>query len=269
MQTRWEYLTPPEFKKLAREEQICLLPIGSLERHGEHMPYGTDALAAHEVALRASRIEPCVVFPPYWFGQVHEAAAFAGAINFPTRLLLEMLETLLDQIAHNGFRKIVILSGHGGNSHFLDYFAMSQSDREVEYTLYILKGQGPNVRALGNLWETTSNHAAESETSTCMAVVPEGVVKMEQQIYPEPILPKHDLNVELPGVHSGLWWYAMYPENVTDSPSYAGKEKGERAIEARAKDVAETLARIKADTLVPALQKEFYERVRNVRKLED
>jgi len=53
MQIRWEHLTPAEFKKLAREEQVCIVPIGSLERHGEHMPYGTDAIVAHTVACRA------------------------------------------------------------------------------------------------------------------------------------------------------------------------------------------------------------------------
>lgn len=269
MQTRWEYLTPEDFRRLAREEQICVLPIGSLEHHGEHLPYGTDALVAHEIAHRASQIEPCVVFPPYWFGQVHEAAAFAGAVNFPTRLLLEMLEALLDQIAHNGFRKIVILSGHGGNTHFLDYFAMSQLDREVGYTLYVVKGGGGrHSRALGDLWETRPNHAAESETSTVMAVVPDGVVRPDRQPYPEPILPKHDLEKELPGVHSGLWWYAMYPNNVTESPSCATKEKGEKVVAARARDLAETLLSIKKDELVPALQSEFYQRVRDVRKNE-
>lgn len=131
MQVRWEYLTPPEFKKLVKEEQICILPLGILERHGEHLPYGTDGLSVHAIACRAAELEPCVVFPTYWFGQGHEASCFAGSVNFPPRLLYEMLEVLLDQIARNGFKKIVIFSGHGGNSHFLDYFAMTQLDREV------------------------------------------------------------------------------------------------------------------------------------------
>jgi len=105
METRWEMLTPPDFKKLAAEHKICVLPIGSLERHGEHLPFGTDALVAHAIAVGASKIEPCVVFPPYWFGQVHEAACFTGTVNFPTAMSLQILETLLDQIAHNGFEK--------------------------------------------------------------------------------------------------------------------------------------------------------------------
>ena len=58
MQVRWEHLTPPDFEKLVREEQLCILPIGSLERHGEHMPFGTDALIAHDIACRAAEMEP-------------------------------------------------------------------------------------------------------------------------------------------------------------------------------------------------------------------
>lgn len=83
MQVRWEYLTPPEFKKLVKEEQICILPLGILERHGEHLPYGTDGLSVHAIACRAAELEPCVVFPTYWFGQGHEASCFAGSVNFP------------------------------------------------------------------------------------------------------------------------------------------------------------------------------------------
>lgn len=268
MQVQWEYLTPVEFKKMAHDEQICLVPFGSLERHGNHLPYGADGLVAHAIACRAAELEPCVVFPTYWFGQVHEAAAFTGAINFPARLLLEMFETLLDQIAHNGFKKIVILNRHGGNDHFLDYFAMSQMDREVDYTLYILRGIGPRLTDYYETHGIHGDHAGGTETSNVMAVVPDGVVKMEQQNYPEPILPKINLAQELPGVHSGLWWYALYPENVTEVPSDASKEKGEAIIEASAQDVAETLRAIKKDTLITSLQQEYYTRVRGVRNCE-
>ena len=101
MKVRWEHLTPPEFEAMARKEKLCILPIGSLERHSEHLPFGPDALVAHHIACLAAEQENCVVFPPYWFGQVHEAACFSGTINFPAPLLLQLLETLLDQIAQN------------------------------------------------------------------------------------------------------------------------------------------------------------------------
>ena len=263
METRWELLTPPDFKKLAREHKVCVVPIGSLERHGEHLPFGTDGISAHTIAVGASKLEPCVVFPPYWFGQVHEASCFNGAINFPTRLCLEMLEALLDQIAHNGFKKIVILNGHGGNSHMLEYFAMSQLDRKVDYTLYVTFGGGSHVKAIGDIWETAGGHACERETSMVMAAAPDAV-KMEYQRFEEPVGVKVDLS-DLEGVHTGLWWYAMYPENIVGSPSKASPEKGKKLLDASVLDFAEKLKAIKADEKVPALQKEFYGRVDKVR----
>lgn len=267
MQYRWEYLTPSEFKKLTREEQVCILPIGSLERHGEHMPFGTDAINAHNIACRAAEKEPCVVFPPYWFGQVHEAACFTGTINFPTEMLVKMLEVLLDQIAQNGFKKILILNGHGGNGHFLEYFSMSQLDREVDYTLYsTMVFSGKHFADL-TIWEKPGGgHADEVETSMIMAAAP-GTVKMEKQCYPEPIEPQEELKHLMDNkIHTALWWYGMYPENVTGTPSVGTAEKGEAALEAAALDVANVLRIIKKDEATPRLQKEYYARVRGVKK---
>ena len=79
----------------------------------------------------------------------------------------------------------------------------------VSYThLYILRGAGKRQLALADMWETKYGHAGEEETSQIMAITPEGVVKLEQQVYEEPILPRMDLTQQVPGVHSGLWWYA-------------------------------------------------------------
>jgi creatinine amidohydrolase len=260
MQVCWEYLTPTDFKALAKKEKLCILPIGSLERHGEHLPFGTDGLTVHEISVRAARKEPCVVFPPYWFGQLHEAACFTGTINFNQRLLLQILETLLDQIANNGFEKILILSGHGGNTNFLQYFAMSQCDREVDYTLYVGTARGERMKKFS--WESQGGHADERETSMMMAIAPEAV-KMEYHHYKEPILPVHDTTSL--GVYTGYWWYAQYPEHVAGCPSLATREKGERAMEAAVADVADMIKKIKDDDLVPSLRQEFYARLRKVR----
>ena len=265
METRWELLTPPDFKELAKNHKICILPIGSLERHGDHMPFGTDAMVCHAIAVGASKKEPCVVFPPYWFGQVHEAGCFTGAINFSTRLTLEILEELLNQIAYNGFEKIVILNGHGGNTHMLEYLAMSMLDKKVDYTLYIINSlnQSLHIKEIEGIWETDGGHACERETSMVMAVAPE-TIKMEYQRFEEPIEPKVDMS-HLQGVHTGLWWYAMYPENVVGCPSKATPEKGKKALDAAILSVAEKIKAIKSDTTVPALHKEFYERCNNVK----
>ncbi len=266
MKVRWEHLTPPEFRKLAKEEKVCLLPIGSLERHGEHLPLGTDALTAHRICVMAAEEEPCVVFPPYWFGQVHEASCFHGTVNFPGEMLYKMLETLLDQIALNGFTKILIVSGHGGNTDWLHYFQMTQCDRETDYTVYsVFDTHGDHVRALSDIWDTPAGgHADEKETSVMMAITPDAV-KMEYQKFDEPILSKgmHD---HLKEVHTGLWWYGKYPEQVTGTPSAASREKGEKVLEAAKLDLIEAIRLVKADETVPKLQKEFYERRKALKK---
>ena len=264
-QVRWECLTPPDFEKMVREEKLCVLPIGSLERHGEHMPFGTDAMIAHEVACRAAQLEPCVVFPPYWFGQVHEAGCFSGTINFPASMLVKMLETLLDEIARNGFKKILIVNGHGGNTDFLHYFMMDQINREVDYTLYCtFLVDGEHLNGL-DIWDTVGGgHADELETSMAMAAMP-GTVKMEYQRFAEPILPSAKLD-HLKGVHTALWWYDLYPEHVSGTPSAATREKGEKALDAAVKDIAMRIKAVKEDETGPKLQQEFYARVRKVGK---
>ena len=260
MQVRWEYLTPPDFEKLAREEKLCILPIGSLERHGEHMPFGTDALVAHEIACRAALKEPCVVFPPYWFGQVHEAACFSGTVNFPADFTLKMLEMLLDQIASNGFEKILIVNGHGGNSGMLDYYIMSHSDRKVPYTLYTtFLMDGSWTERINHIWDNPDGgHADECETSMMMATVP-GTVRLEYQRFAEPILPIHELTA-LENVKTGMWWYDLYPEHVSGRPSAATQEKGEITLNAAAEELVKRIRAVKQDSITPKLQQAFHER---------
>ena len=266
MQVRWEHLTPPEFEKLAKEETLCILPMGSLERHGEHLPFGTDALVAHHVACLAAQKEPCVVFPPYWFGQVHEAACFSGTINFPAPLLVQLLETILDQIAANGFRKILILNAHGGNSGLLSYFMMAQNDREVDYTLYISSVlEGDWTDQYVDLWDAPGGgHADECETSMVMGIIPEAV-RMEYQRFPEPILPQNRFK-DLPNVKTGMWWYDLYPEHVSGTPSAATAEKGKAFLQGAAEEIAKRIKAVKEDTAGPALQQEFYTRLNQLRK---
>src|SRR5690554_3867076 len=106
----WEYMVPSDFKKAVDETGLCVIPVGSLERHGEHLPYGCDMLIAKELTVRASEIEPAVVFPPYFMMQVHEAACFAGTVNYPQAFAIEAFGLLLKSIAKNGFKKILVVN---------------------------------------------------------------------------------------------------------------------------------------------------------------
>ncbi len=262
---KWIDLVPSEFARLVRETDLCVVPMGSLERHGEHLPFGCDLVVAERIAELAAQREPCVVFPGYFLAQVHEAACFTGTVNLPQALAVEVLAEVLDGIAANGFGKILILNGHGGNSHFLNYFAMSQLDRPRAYTLYTadcFSGMIPEEQAEHDaLWETEPlGHACEWETSVFMACHP-GTTRLDLA-GTEPVLAGHRLDhLKQAGVHSPLWWYADWPQNVVGLPAAATEEKGKKAVELMAGAVSRAIAAVKADTVAPALQREFLQRV--------
>ena len=259
---QWELLTPPEFDRLAREEQVCVVPIGCLERHGEHMPFGTDSLIAHKIAVEAAKKEPCVVFPPYHFAQIHEARCYSGAIALPQRMALELLECICDEIARNGFKKIVLFNGHGGNSSFLDYFLKSNLGREVDYTLYLIPMYSSGLseeetEKIKEICGKNGDHAGEWEGSLVMAAAP-GSVKMEQHTYAEPIQPQGRLK-HLGRVRTLREWNANYPYNTTGCPSKATQAQGEAMLEIYIDAFVRDLKAIKADTETAKLQSEFYE----------
>ena len=108
---QWEQLTADEFRVAARETGVCVIALGVLEKHATHLPLGTDYLNAHRIACLAAEKEPAVVFPPFYFGQIYEALCFPGAVALKPTLLVELLQSVFDEIGRNGFAKIVVVYG--------------------------------------------------------------------------------------------------------------------------------------------------------------
>jgi creatinine amidohydrolase len=264
---QWVDLVPSDFERMARATGMCVVPMGSLERHGEHIPFGCDLVIAETIAAKAAERTPCVVFPGWFLGQVHEAACFSGTVNLPQAMAVEVLARVLAGIAANGFRKIVVLNCHGGNRHFLEYLAMSQIDEERPYVLYVLEPframNEEEQRAFDLLWQTRGGgHADETETSVYMACRP-GLVKLDLAgTGSTPPLDRFS-HLRPQGIHNALWWYADYPENVTGTPAASTEEKGRKALEILVGATARSLATIRDDTTAPSLQKEFLARVRS------
>ena len=113
---RWEELTSADFREAIGQAQgTCLLPFGILEKHGAHLPLGTDLLDVRYAALHAAAQNYAVVFPEYYFGQIFEAKHEAGTIAYSAELQLRLLQETTDEMARNGCKKIIIVNGHGGN----------------------------------------------------------------------------------------------------------------------------------------------------------
>ena len=179
---QWEQLTATDFANAVHETGVCILPLGVLEKHSEHLPLGTDYLIGHRVACLAAEREPAVVFPPFYFGQIYEARCFPGTFTVAPGLLLELLQSVLDEIGRNGFKKIILFNAHGGNTHFLRFLAQSQLWEQKPYTLYMpTQWLSPEAEKQWVAMRSTDygGHACEEETSLVLGIHPE-LVKMDR-----------------------------------------------------------------------------------------
>jgi creatinine amidohydrolase len=260
---RWEEMTSIDFQKaVIKCKKVCLLPVACLEKHGEHLPLGTDMLWGKAVADRAADKESAIVFPSYYFGQINCARHVPGTISIRHQLLVELLENVCDEIARNGMKKIILLNTHGGNEMFLQYFAQIMLEKERDYVVYVIRLNDKSSEfdpKWKKMVETkVDGHAGEMETSQMMEAYP-GLVKIKDLSPRETGLP-NDRTKHLPSCFTGIWWYASYPHHYAGEGKYGSKKKGEYLLEYESGKVAEIIKAVKADTVTPKLTREFYRR---------
>lgn len=254
-----EELSSPKFvQALEQSQRTCVIPFGILEKHGPHLPLGTDLMQVREMCLRAVAQEYAIVFPAYYFGQINEARHQPGTIAYSHDLTWRLLQETLEELARNGVRKIVIVNGHGGNNDFLKYFNMAQLERKRDYALYLVDPWNAEIySAVQPKLKSTipGGHADETETSMVMAIHPE-LVNLEDgkaESGEDQKRLSHFRNISTP-----LDWYAGYPHHYSGQGFNGSKELGELQLRLHSKLVAEALKQIKGDTVVPALQEKFY-----------
>lgn len=254
-----EELTSPEFvQAVARSGSTCLLPLGILEKHGPHLPLGTDLLDCREVSLRAARQEYTIVFPVYYVGQIFEAKHQPGTIAYSAQLMLNILQETCDELARNGIKKIILVNGHGGNEHFLRFFCQSQLACKKDYAVYLFDPPDLSSNAkLKKLRKTTlDGHAGEMETSTIMAHRPDlAHLDRAGQESGEDLKRLADLKY----AYTGIWWYASQPNHYRGDGSYGNNEEGETLLDLEAGFLAEMIRSVKKDTVTLQLQHEFFE----------
>lgn len=261
---QWENLTAPDFASASAQTGVCILALGVLERHSEHLPLGTDYLIAHKIACLAAEKEAAVVFPPFYFGQIYEARCFPGAVALKPALLLEVLTSILDEIGRNGFHKIILYNGHGGNAHLLPFIAQSSLYEQKPYTIYLYQGQlsEEEQKTWRQTCETTLHgHACECETSISLACHPD-LVHMQRVVDNGQPLKRLE---DLPNAYSGIWWYANYPQHYAGDARPATAEKGQVLRGLIVDSLARFIKGVKEDTVTPALENDFFEREARLR----
>lgn len=260
-----EELTAPDFvKAVEKSSKTCIIPIGVFEKHGPHMPLGTDLYLSREYALRAAEKEYTVVFPWYYFSQINEARQQPGTIAYSPELIWKVLQETLDELNRNGFDKIIIVNGHGGNNAFLNYFGMAQLSERRNYSLYWFRPEGSRdvdlkAEALTQ-HDQFDQHAGNSETSEMVAAQPD-------KVHVDRAGDQSGVDLErmknLKYAYSGIWWYAQFPNHYGGDGSKANAEAGEMWINHTVDQLVEMIKLVKADTSVPTLQNQFFDQSEN------
>jgi creatinine amidohydrolase len=237
---RWEELSAPAIEALDRDATIVVLPLGSVEQHGRHMAVGTDTLLAYNLALSAAaRLTPRVaVLPPPWYGFSAHHMRFSGTVTLRLETLLSLVDDIAASVVAHGFRRLLIVNGHGGNNGAVDVLASTLGRKHYGkariggLTYFQLARE-----AIGKLRESPSGgmgHACEFETSMLLHLRPE-LVEMEKAAicYPDPGSTYLTTDLLGGGAVRAYHDFADLSESGTlGDPSLASAEKGIRFYEA-------------------------------------
>lgn len=165
---------------LSRDMPV-VIPIAAVEQHGHHLPLETDSRLLGEIVRRVHSRFPdqILVAPLMWLGNSHHHLDFPGTLSSSPRAYLDLLASLLDNFVHHGFRRLLLINGHGGNDvpGKQAVFEARQryrdrSDLLLLFTTYWSLGVGP-ATTMPELRQREMGHACEWETSMMLRIAPQ------------------------------------------------------------------------------------------------
>jgi creatinine amidohydrolase/Fe(II)-dependent formamide hydrolase-like protein/7-cyano-7-deazaguanine synthase in queuosine biosynthesis len=253
-------LTWPQAKQRLREVDVALLPVGSIEQHGLHLPLDTDAFDADYLARRVA--DGCsdprpLVLPPVPYGVSYHHEDFSGTISISNEALWRVVYDVGLSCARHGVTKLIIINGHGGNAATL-HFAAQMINRDARIFTCVDSGETSDTD-IDALTETPNDvHAGEIETSTALAVRP-GLVNMEKARRSVPRFSSRYLDFSS---KRSVDWYArtvrISPTGVMGDPTKASREKGEKMWEVMIRNLVEFVEQLKSMSLSEIHQRSRY-----------
>jgi len=165
---KWEELREEEFEgAIEKSGGLCVMPLGCIEKHGQHQAVGIDYIKACNIIEEAAKLEDVVIFPTgAWVGDVCSSHSMKtpgekrkrGYIGINPKTLLTVLSELCAEIARNGFNKILLINSHGGNVAMLDYFTRGIYYEKKDYAVMWTWANLDTMTNAKSFYETVTNN---------------------------------------------------------------------------------------------------------------
>jgi len=243
-------MTWEEAGKRAKESGIAILPIGSTEEHGYHIALSSDAFQVTEIVKMACEIVADEVKPviaptiPYGVGAKMIAKDFPGTLFVSIDSMKHFVKDICETLALSGFRKILIIDGHGGNPPAMTQVTKEVTEETGAACVYFLWGAVIPREVAQKVITTPVCHACEAETSVNLALG--NRVLMDRAVDAVPADPVWNLRSKF-NQDSGTLWYPGDLKRETNGsgvmgyPSKASVEKGKILVDEAVKGIANLL----------------------------
>ena len=244
------YLSSTDIAALDKERSAVILPIGSVEQHGPHLPVITDALLGQMLLARAlERVDPDTelwVLPPVAYGKSNEHQAFPGTMTLSQSTLTALVSDIGESVARAGFRRLIIYNSHGGNPPVLEFTArdVRQATGLITFPLYVFN-MGIDYGHHNSQEELWGTHAGEWETSIMLALAGD-LVHMDRTAhlgeYPAFTTPAEHITVIGP-THFAWLTEDLSEDGQLGDPRLAKLSRGEKIVELTVEKLARVLTK--------------------------
>lgn len=254
----WAHLTTADFETLDRQKTLVLLPLGATEQHGPHLPLGTDALIVEAVLRRvAPRLQDldALVLPTLSITKSNEHLRFTGSLFLQAETLMAVLHDIAAGIRRSGFRRLVLMNWHGGNSDLLAAVGRDLHQRHglMVFIIDIVRSFLNPQRDPAEPQKDYDIHAGQYETGIMLAAYPELVKPgpydqigsdLARARLAESFRGYRHLLPEGGAVYLAWETDELAPDGVVGNPSLADAGQGERALEFMVSRVEEILREV-------------------------
>ncbi len=238
-----EKITMPEFQQGLSKTRTVIVPFGSVEEHGAHLPLGTDTIHVYELARATAGFYPVFVAPPVWYGLCRSTSQHPGTLGIQGATVRSLAVDICSSLYAHGLRNFVLISGHAGGTHMA---ALVDAGEEILNTLEESRVAVLSVLDLTSRPEFEDlieckgdSHAGEIETSLMLYLRSDDVKGTSPEEYPS--FPKAIL------VRNKRHYW---PNGVWGDPSKASFEKGKAIIKLEATALVDIIKQLESLTEV-------------------